>query len=83
MDQFITVTLVTGLRELYLHKNKINYIEYETFSHLESLEILTLDNNRLYNYPGHFSLRHSPYLIEISLSNNSWSCQCDHVTNFR
>ena len=72
-----------GLRELYLHRNLINYIQYDSFSHLESPEVLTLDTNRLFHYPGHFSLVHSPYLVEISLSNNPWSCECDHVTQFR
>jgi len=72
-----------GLRELYLHRNLLDYIEYEAFSHLESLEVLTLDNNRLYSYPGHFSLANSPYLVEISLGANPWSCDCEHVTQFR
>lgn len=75
--------LFAGLRELYLHRNLLDYIEYEAFSHLESLEVLTLDNNRLFNYPGHFSLVNSPYLVEISLGANPWSCDCEHVTQFR
>lgn len=74
---------MSGLRELYLHKNLINYIEYETFSHLKALEVLTLDNNRLFHYPGHFSLVNSQYLVEISLGHNPWSCDCQHVTQFR
>ena len=75
--------LISGLRELYLHRNLIDYIEFETFGHLESLEVLTLDHNRLFRFPGHFSLVSSPYLVELSLASNPWSCDCDHVTHFR
>ena len=75
--------LFSGLRELYLHRNLIDFIEFEAFSHLESLEALTLDNNRLFLFPGHFSLVNSPYLVEISLGANPWSCDCSHVTEFR
>ena len=34
-------------------------------------------------YPGHFSLVNSQYLVEISLGNNPWSCDCQHVTQLR
>lgn len=72
-----------GLRELFLHQNMIDYIEHGTFTHLDSLEVLTLDNNRLFSFPDHFSLHHSPYLVELSLSSNPWSCDCEHVTEFK
>ena len=38
----VIMRLFSGLRELYLHRNLIDYIEFETFGHLESLEVLTL-----------------------------------------
>jgi len=72
-----------GLRELFLHENKIDFIEHEAFSHLDSLEVLRLDDNRLFSFPDHFSLHHSPYLVELSLSSNPWSCDCQHVTEFK
>ena len=79
----VIMRLFSGLRELYLHRNLIDYIEFETFGHLESLEVLTLAHNRLFRFPGHFSLVSSPYLVELSLASNPWSCDCDHVTQFR
>ena len=70
-----------GLRELYLHNNLISNIGEGTFSQLESLEVLTLDNNRLFVYPGQaFNLNH--YLVELTLSGNPWSCDCDLLTRF-
>ena len=71
-----------GLKSLYLDHNKISWIEESTFTHLASLEVLRLDNNNLYTFPGHFSLVENPYLIELSLSFNPWSCDCELVTQF-
>jgi len=72
-----------GLKELLLHNNLLNYIEYNSFDRLNSLQVLTLENNRLYSFPGHFNLRQNPYLVEISLSSNPWSCGCESVEEFR
>lgn len=71
-----------GLRELYLHQNRISDIGKGTFSQLESLEVLTLDNNRLFVYPGHQAFNRNPYLVELTLSSNPWSCDCDLLIQF-
>jgi len=70
-----------GLKSLYLDHNRISWIEVDTFSHLVSLETLRLDNNQLFSF-GFSLLTHNPFLIEISLANNPWSCECDKVTRF-
>ena len=40
-----------------------------------------MHNNRLINFPV-WRLVDNPYLIEVSLSNNQWSCQCQFVESF-
>ncbi|KAE8573499.1 toll-like receptor 6 [Halyomorpha halys] len=67
-----------SLKELYLHSNLIEYIDNRTFTGLKQLEILRLDNNRLFKFEvSQFTA--NPYLVEISLSGNPWSCDCKYL----
>lgn len=66
---------LSHLRELYLQNNKISHIGNMTLLPLRSLEILRLDNNRLVTFPV-WQLTLNTYLIEVTLSNNQWSCRC-------
>ncbi|KAK6631872.1 hypothetical protein RUM43_013938 [Polyplax serrata] len=66
---------LSHLRELYLQNNKISYIGNMTLLPLRSLEILRLDNNRLVKFPV-WQLTLNTYLVEVTLSNNQWSCRC-------
>nr|WNA22116.1 Toll-like receptor 1 [Altica viridicyanea] len=70
------------LKELYLQGNLIHYIDNRTFLSLKQLEVLRLDNNRLYSFEvWQFTL--NPYLVEIGLAFNQWSCDCTYVTKFK
>ncbi|XP_045466539.1 toll-like receptor 6 [Harmonia axyridis] len=67
-----------GLRELYLQDNILHYIDNRTFLPLKQLEVLRLEGNRLNTFEvWQFSL--NPYLVEIGLSDNQWSCDCLYV----
>nr|ANG08885.1 toll family protein 6 [Oncopeltus fasciatus] len=67
-----------GLKEIYLQGNMIHYIDNRTFVLLKHLEILRVDNNRLLKFQvSLFSA--NPYLVEISLSGNPWSCECKYL----
>ncbi|GLH00605.1 Toll-like receptor 6 [Gryllus bimaculatus] len=70
------------LRELYLQHNQIRSIDNRTFSHLQQLEVLRIDGNRLVAFPVWLFAR-NPYLVEIALSDNQWSCDCQYVHRFR
>lgn len=78
---FVLDSLVS-LRELYLQGNQIHVIDNRTFMHLEHLEVLRLDGNRLSTFPvWQFTL--NPYLVEIGLGENQWSCDCQYLHRFR
>lgn len=70
------------LRELYLQNNKISFIGNATFLPLRSLYMLRLDNNRLTSF-AMWQLPHNPYLSQMYLANNPWSCRCRFVTHLR
>ncbi|XP_022899811.1 toll-like receptor 6 [Onthophagus taurus] len=71
-----------NLRELYLHGNLIHHIDNRTFLELKHLEVLRLDGNRLRLFEvWQFSL--NPYLVDIGLGDNQWSCDCQYVQNYR
>jgi len=72
-----------SLRELYLHNNIITSLGNATFRSLRNLEILRLDGNRLVDFPVWNLIPASPYLIQLSLSANQWSCDCTFLTRFR
>ncbi|XP_014260332.1 toll-like receptor 6 [Cimex lectularius] len=67
-----------NLRELYLQGNMIHYIDNRTFMSLTSLEVLRLEDNELYKFSvAVFSS--NPYLVEIGLAGNQWSCDCKYM----
>ncbi|XP_055906623.1 toll-like receptor 6 [Eupeodes corollae] len=78
-DEF---SMLESLRELYLHNNKLAFIGNGTFQGLRKLEVLRLDGNRLIHFEV-WQLAHSPYLVEISLADNPWSCECSYLSKFR
>lgn len=71
-----------SLRELYLQGNKISYIEDHTFSELRKLEVLRLDGNRISSFEV-WQLASNPYLVEITLANNMWTCDCMFLNKLR
>lgn len=71
-----------NLRELYLHNNRISFIANTTFSELRKLEVLRLDNNKLIHFEV-WQLKLNPYLVEIALADNLWSCECNYLQRFR
>ncbi|XP_043784190.1 toll-like receptor Tollo [Apis laboriosa] len=68
-----------ALRLLYLHRNRISSIGNDTFSTLRSLRVLRLEGNRLTV----LAVWTLPDSIEISLSGNPWSCECDYLRSYR
>ncbi|KAK6636750.1 hypothetical protein RUM43_010413 [Polyplax serrata] len=71
-----------NLKELYLQGNQIHYINNRTFSELKQVQVIRLDNNRLRTFHvWDFAL--NPYLVEIALSDNQWSCNCQYLQQFR
>ncbi|XP_037720849.1 toll-like receptor 6 [Drosophila subpulchrella] len=71
-----------NLRELYLQSNKIASIANGSFQMLRKLEVLRLDGNRLMHFEV-WQLSANPYLVEISLADNQWSCECGYLARFR
>ncbi|XP_058067234.1 toll-like receptor 6 [Anopheles bellator] len=71
-----------SLRELYLQGNRISYIEDHTFSELRKLEVLRLDGNRITSFEV-WQLAANPYLVEIALANNAWTCDCGFLNKLR
>lgn len=69
------------LRELYLQSNLIHHIDNNTFAGLVQLEVLRLDDNRLYKFHLAAFLA-NPYLVEIGLVGNRWSCECSYMSEF-
>ncbi|XP_031772792.1 LOW QUALITY PROTEIN: toll-like receptor Tollo [Apis florea] len=68
-----------ALKLLYLHRNRIASIGNDTFSTLRSLRTLRLEGNRLTV----LAVWTLPNSIEISLSGNPWSCECDYLRSYR
>ncbi|XP_063242525.1 toll-like receptor 6 [Bacillus rossius redtenbacheri] len=71
-----------NLRELYLQGNRISYIDNRTFVHLQQLEVLRIDGNKLYSFPV-WQLSLNPYLVEIGLGDNQWTCDCGFLRTLR
>ncbi|XP_043188828.1 toll-like receptor 6 isoform X2 [Amphibalanus amphitrite] len=68
-----------SLRELYLHNNRLRTIHPAAFSKLRSLEVLTLRDNQLATFAV-WQLEANPYLVELSLADNPWSCECTFMS---
>lgn len=71
-----------SLKELYLQGNRIHYIDNRTFVELKQLEVLRLDGNRIYGFAV-WQFAMNPYLVEIGLGDNPWSCDCTYLRKFR
>ncbi|KAI9587199.1 toll-like receptor Tollo [Glossina fuscipes] len=70
-----------NLQELYIQHNSISTIDSLTFTHLYHLKILRLDHNLIIEFAIWNFL--PPYLNELRLSGNPWSCNCAFVDKFR
>lgn len=70
------------LRELYVQDNAVGNIGNTTFNDLSNLEILHLRGNRINNF-SIWELKKNPYLVDMTLSGNLWSCSCKYMTQFR
>lgn len=71
-----------SLRELYLQNNRITFIDNRTFGELRKLEVLRLDNNKMMHFEV-WQLALNPYLVEIGLADNMWSCECTFLGRLR
>lgn len=69
-----------GLTEIFLQHNRISNIHNQTFANLRKLRVLRLDHNRLNMY-NMWTLPST--LIEVTLSHNPWSCDCDFTEKLR
>lgn len=69
---------VESLRELYLQHNKLSSIDTHTFQELKKLQVIRLDDNKLVNFEL-WQLTYNPYLVEIALADNLWSCDCNFL----
>lgn len=84
IKEFLGFELATleNLRELYLQGNVIHFIDNRTFLELKQLEVLRLDGNRLSSFAV-WQFEMNPYLVEIGLADNQWSCECSYVQRYR
>merc|ERR1719220_1402555 len=57
-------------------------IVYDTFKALKSLEVLTIDNNRILDFPV-WQLALNPFLVSVKLAENLWSCDCAFASRFK
>lgn len=71
-----------NLRELYLQHNKLAHIDTRTFTALKKLEVIRLDDNKLINFEI-WQLTYNPYLVEIALADNLWSCDCHYLNKLQ
>lgn len=71
-DEF---TGLLSLEELYLHNNVLTHVQPDTFTGLRALKVLTLHGNQLVNFEV-WKLSTNPYLVELTLAGNPWSCNC-------
>ncbi|TRY62943.1 hypothetical protein TCAL_07279 [Tigriopus californicus] len=70
-----------NLRELYLHNNDLVFIHEVAFQALMNLVTLTLDGNLLTIFPV-WRLYDNPDLRGLTLSRNTWSCECNFIQPF-
>lgn len=71
-----------NLRELYLQHNKLTFIDTRTFQELKKLLVIRLDDNKLINFEI-WQLTYNPYLVEIALADNLWSCDCHYLNKLQ
>lgn len=70
------------LRQLHLHNNRLSYVNNMTFVALRNLEVLRLHGNLLTNFAV-WQLSVNPYLAQVSVGQNPWSCRCKFLQPFR
>ncbi|KAL4148166.1 hypothetical protein QTP88_002450 [Uroleucon formosanum] len=70
------------LRQLHLHNNRLSYVNNMTFAPLRNLEVLKLHGNLLSNF-NVWQLSVNPYLVQLSVGKNPWSCRCKFLQPFR
>jgi len=70
------------LRQLHLHNNRLSYVNNMTFAPLRNLEVLRLHGNLLSNF-NVWQLSVNPYLVQLSVGKNPWSCRCKFLQPFR
>ncbi|XP_022199062.2 toll-like receptor 6 [Nilaparvata lugens] len=75
------LSTLEDLKELYLQNNLIHHIDNRTFMGMKKLEVLRVDGNRLTKFSV-WQLSANPYLVEIGLSGNQWSCECDFMAEY-
>ncbi|XP_043266804.1 toll-like receptor Tollo [Venturia canescens] len=68
-----------NLKTLYLQNNEIASVANNTFRPLRSLRVLRLQGNHLTT----LAVWSLPSSIEVSLSRNPWSCECDYLQVYR
>eukprot|EP00095_Tigriopus_kingsejongensis_P011074 maker-scaffold23_size669530-snap-gene-5.23 protein:Tk11074 transcript:maker-scaffold23_size669530-snap-gene-5.23-mRNA-1 annotation:"hypothetical protein Y032_0054g2483" len=72
---------LSNLKQLFLHNNDLEYINELAFQALDQLVTLTLDGNLLTIFPV-WRLYNNPQLRDLTLSRNTWSCECDFIQPF-
>ncbi|KAK4295920.1 hypothetical protein Pmani_031546 [Petrolisthes manimaculis] len=70
------------LRELYLNNNRLRHLSNVTFSSLRAIEALRMDHNQIATFPV-WNLALNPFLVDVSLYHNPWSCECSYLANLR
>lgn len=71
-----------NLQQLYLQHNKLTFIDTRTFQNLKKLQVIRLDDNKLINFEI-WQLTYNPYLVEIALADNLWSCDCHYLNKLQ
>ena len=74
--------LLHNLLELHLDNNQISYVSNTTFTSLRALEVLRLEHNKISVFPV-WNLALNPFLVEVSLYQNHWSCECNFLANLK
>ncbi|GAB6024281.1 TOLL-like receptor [Chamberlinius hualienensis] len=77
-----TFNQLINLQKLILSHNKIAYLPDDIFNDTISMQSLQLHYNKLTNYSFE-NLRNRPILREITLHNNSWTCNCSFIIEFQ
>ena len=72
-----------SLRELYLQNNNLVRIAQHSFESMPMLSVLRLDGNLLTTFPIWALASSNPFISQLSLSENMWSCSCNFAKPFK
>ena len=72
-----------SLRELYLQNNNLVRIAQHSFESMPMLSVLRLDGNLLTTFPIWTLASSNPFISQLSLSENMWSCSCNFAKPFK